>query len=44
MSDVIDRLRAHPVLAIMRGVPAEHVTALAQELVDLLATTREARW
>ena len=33
MSDVIDRLRAHPVLAIMRGVPAEHVIALGRALL-----------
>ena len=33
MSDVIARLRAHPVLAIMRGVPAEHVVALGRGLL-----------
>lgn len=33
MSGVIAHLRAHPVLAIMRGVPAEHVIALGRALL-----------
>lgn len=33
MTDVVAHLRAHPVLAIMRGVPAEHVTALGRALL-----------
>ncbi len=33
MTDVVPHLRAHPVLAIMRGVPAEHVTALGRALL-----------
>ncbi len=33
MTDVVAHLRTHPVLAIMRGVPAEHVTALGRALL-----------
>ena len=33
MTDVVAHLRAHPVLAIMRGVPADHVTALGRALL-----------
>ena len=32
MTDVVAHLRAHPVLAIMRGVPAEHVVVLGHAL------------
>lgn len=33
MSHVVEHLRAHPVLAILRGVPAEHVVPLGRALL-----------